>query len=177
VVANKPVIKKVANDIEAFLKNLQGLLTAQLAQEQRVSWQSLFSLLKQVAQADPQLDAIDVNNNVNNNISNNISNEQNFTSLTTFWQKRLCEQVAMTYDANIESRNVKTLTIEILAQAESPKEYAQQRMTVQVALMQEQMLSGAEINLTSQLVDWLQLGKLTQQDLVMLERLEKIFVS
>ncbi|MBL0712013.1 MAG: DUF349 domain-containing protein, partial [Colwellia sp.] len=38
VVANKPVIKKVANDIEAFLKNLQGLLTAQLAQEQRVSW-------------------------------------------------------------------------------------------------------------------------------------------
>ncbi|MCW8866229.1 MAG: DUF349 domain-containing protein [Colwellia sp.] len=160
VIANKPVIKSVAHTIETFIKTLQEQLTKQKEQEQRESWQSLFALLKELAQAELA----------------DITNNKHFSQVNNFWQKRLQEQVSIKGDANLEARQTKVLAIEILAQAESPAKYAQQRMAVQVELMQEQMLSGGDIDLTSQLVDWLQLGKLSQQDTDMLERLEKIFV-
>ncbi len=163
VIAEKPVIKALANNIESFVKNIQTQLITLAQQEQQASWLSLFALLKKIASAE------------SNPVIDDIINEPDFKQLTNFWQKRLHEQVSLLSTVKSAERNTKTLAIEILAQAESPAEYAQQRMTVQVQLMQEQMLSVAEINLTQQLVDWLRLGKLSQQDLSMLERLEKIF--
>ncbi len=165
VKAEKPVIKALANTIESFVKNIQAQLMTLAQQEQQASWVSLFALLKNVASAEGDT-AID-----------DIINKPDFKQLTNFWQKRLHEQVSLTSDVNAEARKTKTLAIEILAQVESPAEYAQQRMAVQVQLMQEQMLSGAEIDLTQQLVDWLQLGKLNRDDLILLARLSIVFIN
>jgi len=161
--ADKPVIKALANSIENFVKDIQTQLMAVAQQEQQASWLSLFTLLKNMASAENEI------------VIEDIVNASDFRQLTNFWQKRLHEQVSLTSNVNAEARNTKTLAIEILAQVESPAEYAQQRMAVQVQLLQEQMLSGAEIDLTQQLVDWLQLGKLSRDDLILLTRLEKIF--
>jgi exonuclease SbcC len=161
VIAHKPVLKKVAHDIEAFINNIQGQLTTLVKQEQKESWLNLFTLLKNLATDDEIM---------------SVEDTQAFKQLTNFWQKRVHELTSLTNKVDIQERNTKTLAIEILAQVESPAEYAQQRMAVQVELMQEQMSSGAEIDLDSQLLAWLQLGKLTQQDLAMLERLEKVFI-
>ncbi len=165
VIAHKPVIKKVANEVEIFIKNLQGQLTTLSKQEQQKTWTSLFTLLKNLAKEDKQISIED------------IANVKEFNQLTNFWQKRVQEQVSLANIVDVQERNTKTLAIEILAQVESPAEYVQQRMAVQVELMQEQMSSGSEIDLSSQLLAWLQLGKLTPQDLDMLERLEKIFIQ
>jgi len=165
VKADKPVIKVLANTIENFVKDIQTQLMTITQQEQQASWLSLFTLLKNMASAENDIAIED------------IINAPDFKLLTNFWQKRLHEQVSLTSNVNAEARNTKTLAIEILAQVESPTEYAQQRMAVQVQLMQEQMLSGAEIDLTQQLVDWLQLGKLSRDDLILLSRLNNVFIN
>ena len=103
------------------------------------------------------------------------NNTDDYQNLTKFWQKRLQEQLALNRIANVEEREIKTLEIEILAQVESPAEYADKRLAVQVSLMQEQMLSGGDIDLSKSLVNWLRLGKLTLSDLPLLERLSKVF--
>ena len=50
-------------------------------------------------------------------------------------------------------------------------------MVVQVQLMQEQMQSGNDIDLSKELVSWLKLGKLSSDDVSLLGRLETIFVD
>ena len=98
-----------------------------------------------------------------------------FQQLTTFWQKRLQEQAKLSHGVSNDDRIDKTLAIEILAQVDSPQELAEQRMKVQVQLMQEQMLSGSEVDLSQLLVEWLMLGCLTQGDLPLIKRLERIY--
>lgn len=161
VVNHKPVIKVVANDIESFIKSIQAQLQTISQQADKDSWQSLFTLLKVMAKADPLT---------------TITEQADFAKLTSFWQKRLQAQLSLTILANPTERSAKTLAIEILAQVDSPIELAQQRMVVQVELMQEQMLSGADIDLNQQLVDWLTLGKLTDEDLSLLTRLQSIYI-
>lgn len=163
--ANKPVLKAVVIAIESFLENTQTQLVSLEQQETRANWFSLFTLLKKLAASD------------NINKVDEIIEEPDFKQLNSFWQKRLHEQLSFTHSANDKDRNTKTLVIEILSQVESPSEYAQQRMAAQVKLMQEQMSSGAEIDLTSELLGWLKLGKITSQDLVLIQRLEKAFLK
>lgn len=165
VLAKKPVIKKVATAIELFIKDCQQQLTAISAQEQRVSWQGLFALLNKLAQTT---NAIELEQLITDN---------DFTLISHFWQKRLQDHIVKAKPADHAQRLVKTLTIEILAQVESPAEFSQQRMAVQVELMQEQMLSGQGINLNEQLAQWLSLGTLTEDDLTLLARLQPIFVQ
>jgi hypothetical protein len=87
------------------------------------------------------------------------------------------EQVKLSHPVSNDDRIDKTLAIEILAQVESPQELAEQRMKVQVQLMQEQMLSGNDINLSQLLVEWLMLGSLSQGELSLLKRLEKVYIQ
>jgi len=131
------------------------------------NWHSLFRLLNIVAK-DENDGAMTLDVLVNDN-------SDEYQKLTNFWQKRLQEQLSVNTQANIKEREVKTLEIEILAQVESPAEYADQRMAVQVSLMQEQMLSGAGIDLSQSLVNWLRLGKLSHLDLALLDRLNKVY--
>jgi len=164
VLANKPVIKAVTNAIDAFNKELTVQIEQIQIEKESRSWQSLFNLLEKMAQAD-----FDVS-------TERLAEEIEYQDLTSSWKKRVIEQCLLTSQANTETRANKTLEIEILAQVESPAEYAPKRMAVQVSLMQDQMLSGNSINLPQSFIDWLRLGKLTADDLDLLIRIKKIFV-
>ena len=165
VLKQKPVIKSVVAAIESFIKNIENKISEQKNKEKEANWHSLFLLFSNVAEGESEM-------SLETLIENNTDDYQN---LTKFWQKRLQEQLALNRIANVEEREIKTLEIEILAQVESPAEYADKRLAVQVSLMQEQMLSGGDIDLSKSLVNWLRLGKLTLSDLPLLERLSKVF--
>ena len=161
----KPVIKPVVLEIESFIKEVTQSIAAQDNKAEEENWRSLFYLLDQVANDDSNI-------SFENLIENN-SNE--YQKLTKFWQKRLQEQLLLNTKADAKAREVKTLEIEILAQVESPSAYAEQRLSVQISLMQQQMLSGVGIDLPQSLINWLRIGRLTEADITLLERLKKIY--
>lgn len=162
VLANKPVIKNSAFAIEAFIKQTKESINKLALAQAKENWLCLFSLLKQLAHSEQ---------------SDDVTQQPLFAQLNSFWQKRVVDLSQQTQYADMETRLTKTLSIEILAQVDSPTEFAQQRMAVQVKLMQEQMQSGGDIDLTAQFVEWLMLGKLSQADEAQLTRLEKIYVQ
>ena len=163
VISNKPVIKSVAAAIEAFINAVEKKIAIQDSQDEKANWDSLFCLLRIIAQGETSLDTLLANNN------------DDYENLTNFWQKRVQEQLLLNSSADGKEREIKTLEIEILAQVDSPAEFADKRLAVQVSLMQEQMLSGAGIDLSKSLVNWLRLGKLTDADIASLERLSEAF--
>jgi len=167
VTSHTPVIKSVVVAIESFIKDVTKKIAVQESRAEQDNWHSLFHLLSKVAQ-DERDGAMTLDTLVTDNADA-------YQKLTNFWQKRLQEQLSLNTQANVKEREIKTLEIEILAQVESPAEYADQRMAVQVSLMQEQMLSGAGIDLSQSLVNWLRLGKLSHLDLALLDRLNKVY--
>lgn len=163
VLRNKPVIKSVTAAIESFINDIEKKISIQESQKEQANWRSLFCLLSNIAQGETSLEALIENNS------------DDYQSLSSFWQKRLQEQLVLNTQADAKERDIKTLEIEILAQVESPAAFADQRLAVQVSLMQEQMLSGVAIDLSKSLVNWLRLGKLTNSDITALERLSKVY--
>lgn len=163
VLRNKPVIKSVTAAIESFINDIEKKISIQESQKEQANWRSLFCLLSNIAQGETSLEALIENNS------------DDYQSLSSFWQKRLQEQLVLNTQADAKERDIKTLEIEILAQVESPAAFADQRLAVQVSLMQEQMLSGVAIDLSKSLVNWLRLGKLTNADITALERLSKVY--
>ncbi len=160
VLSHKPILKKVLKQVESFIEQVKQKQLAIQNQKQQQQWQTLFTLLTMI---------VDENLNIEQ-----LAEESLFTQLSPSWQKRLQELVQLT---NKVDRQEKTLTLEILAGIESPTEYRQQRMAIQVALMQEQMTAGSKTDLNALFVEWLLLGKLTAADLPQLTRIKKIFVS
>lgn len=165
VIRNKPVLKSVVAEIESFIKEVTKKVAVQDEKAEQDNWRSLFCLLNNVAQDES---GISLETLVENNTDD-------YQKLTNFWQKRLHEQLTLNVQANVKEREIKTLEIEILAQVESPQEYSDQRLAVQVSLMQQQMLSGVGIDLSQSLINWLRIGKLTHADITLLERLSKIY--
>ena len=163
VVTNKPVIKSVASGIELFIKQLNSQIKHLHLEQESKSWQSLFKLLDKMVEGEVVLSA------------DNITDEVEYLNLTSFWQKRLTEQCLIKNKASPDERANKTLALEILAQVESPIEFASQRMAVQVGLMQEQMQSADNIDLSHSFVEWLRLGKLETSDSILLARVKPIF--
>ncbi|MFQ3267255.1 MAG: exonuclease SbcC [Colwellia sp.] len=161
VIANRPVIKTVVVRLEKIIKNIEQLIESNNQVKASQSWLSLFELMSLQAESNQVLTAIQVSSVFNN--------------LTSFWQKRFQEHVKLTKPVQSSSRSDKTLEIEILGKSDSPVELAAQRMKVQVQLMQEQMISGTEIDLNKLLVDWLMLGVLAESDLPLIERLKGIY--
>jgi DNA repair protein SbcC/Rad50 len=158
--AQQPVIKKAAYEVEQFIAQLKQTITTNKQAEQQQQWQFLFSLLMQMATeqwAEQQLIATDL-----------------FQQLSANWQKKLLEVVNARHS---QSRETKTLELEILAGIESPAALSQQRMSVQVTMMQEQMTSATKADLSSVFAGWLQLGKLMVGDALLLKRIEPIFVK
>ncbi len=164
VFAHKPVIKSIVSAIELFIKQITEQIDGIKVEKERKSWQHLFSLLEKMTQNEFNMSA------------ENMTKEAGYFALTSFWQKRLVEQLSLTTLADPKIRADKTLALEILAQVDSPTELSSQRMAVQVSLMQEQMQSSTKIDLTQSFVDWLRLGKLTAEDLALLVRIKKIFI-
>ena len=164
VIANKPVIKSVVSKVEDFIEQINQKVKQINAEQENKNWQSVFKLLDKIAQQDSEITA------------DSIVNDPEYKNLTSFWQKRLVEQCSVTTQATISLRVEKTLALEILAQVPSPDEYAKQRMTVQVSLMQEQMQTSDAIDLEQGFIDWLSLGKLEITDLALLARLKRIYI-
>lgn len=161
VVSNKPVIKVIASRVERLIKKIDHVIAEQETIKQKQSWTSLFELLVLQANEDNDLTPL--------------PELAQFQQLTSFWQKRVQDQIKLTHQVVKQNRHDKTLEIEILGQAESPKDLASQRLKVQVQLMQDQMLSGAAIDLNKLLVEWLMLGKLSENDLPLINRLQAIY--
>ncbi|PKI15970.1 DUF349 domain-containing protein [Colwellia sp. 12G3] len=161
VIANRPVIKSVANRLEKIIKNIEQIIKSNSQVKESQSWLNLFELMTLHAQNNQELTALQTSTV--------------FNKLTVFWQKRFQEHVKLTKQVQGSHRSDKTLEIEILGKSDSPVELAAQRMKVQVQLMQEQMLSGTEIDLSKLLVDWLMLGALAEDDLPLIERLKGIY--
>ena len=161
VIALRPVIKSIAMRCERIIKEVdQSIANASQAKEQQ-TWLNLFELMSVNAQTTQSTE--------------DLQTSSVFNEMTSFWQKRLLENVKLTSQVNGNSRFDKTLEIEILGKSDSPAELANQRMKVQVQLMQEQMLSGTQIDLSKLLVDWLMLGTLSESDLPLIERLKAIY--
>ncbi len=163
--ACKPALKPIIRSIDLFIKELKKSIDDVAVNIERKNWHSLFMLLKKIASRG------------NTVATENILSNQEYNELTNFWQKRIVEQLEVSTSVASDARNIKTLEIEILAKVDSPAELAQQRMAVQVSLIQEQMLSALEVDLTSALVEWLKLGQLVEHELTLLERLQLIYVK
>ena len=161
VIASRPVIKPVAVRIEKIINKIEQLIKSKIQDKEQQTWLNLFELMSLHAQNNQELEALQTSAVFNN--------------MTSFWKKRFQEHVKLTKQAQGSYRFDKTLEIEILGKCDSPADLAEQRMKVQVQLMQEQMLSGTEIDLNKLLVDWLMLGALVESDLPLIDRLKAIY--
>jgi hypothetical protein len=166
VTMHKPVMKAVATQVEHFIKQLEKRLVTLEEVKKKQVWSTLFSLLTLIANDELSLAQL--------------LQTTEYLALSKSWQKRLTEQLALTEAAIGNQRVDKTLALEILAQVASPEEFSEQRMIIQVQMLQNKMLSGSTENLakdelTKGLVEWLMLGKLTQDELVLLQRVQAIY--
>jgi len=140
---------KVGQHLKAQITEKYAAFSAQDKQRQ---WLLLFALIEQyIHQQNGDIDTAE---------------------LSTYWQKKIAEAVKSKQSVDRQSA---TLELEILAGLESPIDLQQQRMHIQVALMQEQMTSGVAVDLEQKFADWLIAGQLTLADLPLLERIKPIF--
>jgi len=160
ILTTKPVLKPILSKVELLVSSITQQISLKKSEEKQRHWQTLFNLLKKMAKGEFS--------------QTQLSQQPLFEQLTNTWQKRI---VDVNNNLNMGDRINSTLELEIFANISSPVELTQQRMAVQVSLMQEQMTSAHKPNLEESLIKWLQLGKLTKQDFPLIERIEKIFVS
>ncbi|WP_448549839.1 DUF349 domain-containing protein [Thalassotalea fusca] len=156
--SDKQLINKIYDAIEQFKSERKKIKSAQ----QKLHWQTLFGLLADTSNASTMID----------------ENER-FEQLPTTWQKKLLQanKKVDAMSSDNESRQDKLLKLEVLAGVESPKALHENRMKVQVALMQEQMTSGSTVDLTQLLFDWLTYVDFSTIKPDEIERLQKIYVN
>jgi hypothetical protein len=163
VINIKPVIKSIILSVDRFIIEINDQLKALGLVREKQIWVNIFSVIQNVA---------------NNNISKaTIHESSEYLMLSPAWRKMLIEEIfAASVNANIDhNRQLKTLELEILAGLDSPKEFAQQRMQIQVKLMQDKMTSGVGINLEQSFNEWLTQGAISKDDLPLILRVKPIF--
>jgi len=154
----KPINRKFVSKIEACLSAIDDKVKQIKSNKDKQTWNHIFSVLENIA---------------NNSLSvEEIQASESYTGVAASWQKRLSEVMNNTTTAD---RREDTLKLEIFAGQESPEAFKAERMQVQVKLMQEQMQSGNSVDLQASFVAWLQKGRLTQDDLALLERIKPIY--
>ncbi|GLX82256.1 DUF349 domain-containing protein [Thalassotalea eurytherma] len=153
--ARSPQTKTLSKSIADHVKKINDKAANLRKGKQQRQWTSLFAIIAQYIEQGIEVTDI-----------------EGFDSLPGKWQRKLQES---THSQTIADRNEATLTIEILAGVESPSEFQARRLEVQVSLMQSQMTSGGQVNLTAQFFDWLTLGQLGKGDLPYLNRLQAIY--
>jgi hypothetical protein len=158
IIQHKPVNKKLANHGDKIIARVEHKLEKTQNNKVKLGYQHLFEVLEQL---------------VTENADLSIDELESFTLLPSFWRKKVTDLINLKTTVD---RTKQTLTLEILGGIESPKAYAAQRLATQVALMQEQMVSGVDVDLQNLLVDWLLLGKLTQQDTALLKRIKPLYI-
>ena len=163
VIDEKPVIKSVVTNIERVMSDIDNQMAHLTALSEQKGWVSLFTVLEDIA--------------ANKITADSLKDSKEFSSLSPVWQKRLTENLANKASDTSLARQDKTVELEIIAGVESPEEFAQQRMAIQIQLMQEKMTSGQDINLEHCFSEWLQQGQLSADDMPLISRIKPIFCS
>ncbi|NQY62515.1 MAG: DUF349 domain-containing protein [Alteromonadaceae bacterium] len=158
VIACKPVNKALVSKIEKFSFSLEQQITEIKLQKTKQNWQQLFDVLESIA--DKQI------------TESELSAHDSFLQISSLWRKKLQDVIILTTTVD---RQARTLALEILAGIDSPGDLVEQRMQVQVSLMQEQMSSGGKIDLQEKFIEWLLLGALGKEDVALLQRLKPIY--
>jgi len=156
----KPLIKSILAEVEKLITNMTQMVEVRKTEKKNQLWETLFNLLKVIASTDLS--------------QTELQQQPLFVQLNNTWQKKVTEAIN---NQNRADRQNETLKLEIFARVSSPEALTKQRMAVQVSLMQEQMTSVNKPNLEESLIEWLLLGKLTTEDLPLIDRIEKIFVT
>lgn len=156
VLSHRPVMKGIVSAVEKEIAKLEGQQKTIREKAEKKQWLDLFSVLEKLSLGTKLV----------------LSDDSEFQALNSAWKKRL--NVSLT-QAKEESRALKTLELEILAGVDSPEELSQERMKVQVELMQDQMLSGNKIDLQASLNEWVDIGAFTKDDQPLIQRLKPIF--
>jgi len=156
--SSKPPAKSAFNAVESFIKDISNNIKLRNEKKIQLDWQYLFNLLRSIANSNVDKESILIN--------------ENYLQLSPSWQKKVVEVIK---SKETSQRALKTLELEIFAGIDSPSELKQDRMKVQVDLMQHQMLSGSSVDLQKSFVAWLQLGTFTANDLSFIERVEPIY--
>lgn len=160
VVNTSPKAPSMVSAIETYIKELEKAVNKVHQQQIKQDWENLFSLLEEIAKGS--LQSIDLMDN------------ELFNKLSIGWQKKISD---ITTKQVTDNRSEKTLELEIFAGIESPVEFKQERMQVQVGLIQQQITSATEIDLQASFISWLQLGKFTVDDLPLISRIKPIYCN
>ncbi|KGJ98354.1 DUF349 domain-containing protein [Thalassotalea sp. ND16A] len=152
---NKDLVNKASNSVKQLRLQLQQ---AEDNKKQQV-FEDLFALLSSSATTSVA----------------QLQGSEQYQRLSNVWQKSITQ--AISSESNSELRAQVTLELEIIANVDSPKELANERMQVQVNLLSSKMMQGDDIDLTSKLKQWLGCGVLQESESQLLERIKAIFVS
>lgn len=158
VLAIKPINKALVKNIEKGLLSINNHVESLQVNKDKQNWQNIFLVLEQLAAKKVNLDEI--------------QSSEHFLQMSPSWKKRLTDVMK---NETKTDRLEKTLELEIFAGKESPIEFKNERMKVQVKLMQEQMLSGNSVNLQENFMTWLQQGGFEPVDLTLIERIKPIY--
>lgn len=157
--AQKPVLKDVMARIDQLAKDISGSLKQLADKDKAKHWEVLFSVLSNVASG--------------NVLVEQLAQDEGFTALAASKQKLLSDVLSKELTGD---RQAKTIELEVLAGIESPADVQAQRMAVQVSLMQEKMTSGQGVDLDKAFNEWLSLGKLSQSDMPLIDRIKPIYL-
>jgi hypothetical protein len=150
-------LKPVLNKIEVLINNFDKELSVFKQQERDKTWQRVFlSLADSVENSD-------------------LTISENYQALPTSWQKKLSN--LSTEQCDFSDRLNKTIALEIMAKVESPVENKEQRLAIQIELMQSHMSSGEKFNLEESFFEWLNIGQLKEQDLILLDRVKFVLLK
>ncbi|MDG1750818.1 MAG: DUF349 domain-containing protein [Thalassotalea sp.] len=150
-------IKPVFNKIETLINSFEKDLSVFKQQAHDKTWQLVFSSLTDVIE------------------NSDITNSENYQALPMSWQKKLSN--LSTDKCEFNDRLNKTIALEIMAKIDSPAENKAQRLAIQIELMQSHMSSGEQFNLEESFFEWLNIGQLNKQDLILLDRVKFVLLK
>lgn len=156
ITQQKPVIKALAIKAEKTISQINSAITTLQSSKTKQDWQRVFNIIDLLVNAE----------------LTTLEEYNEYSLLPSFWQKKLSDVVNKN---KIGDRASKTLELEILGGIDSPEELAQQRMSTQVMLMQQQMQSGGTVDLQALFIDWLLVGKFTQEDKTFVQRVKPLY--
>ncbi|MEW6991562.1 DUF349 domain-containing protein [Colwelliaceae bacterium 6441] len=148
----KPIMVK----IDTLLSRIEQAFIQLKSEEELQVWQDVFLSLEV-------------------SINNDITTSAHYIALPSHWQKKLSDLPLE--PGQFEQRLEQTIALEILSKIDSPEEDKARRLAIQIDLLQSHMSSGNTLNLKESFIKWLNIGRLTSQDLPLLTRVKRVFIN
>lgn len=158
--SHEVVFKNFTKTLKQCIADLNTASDLYHEKAQKKSLQDVFSLLESMANQDITCDEL--------------CDHTLFKELSPFWQKKF---TALANNKHDVCRETETLKLEIQGNIESPEACKDERLQLQVQLLQESMTSNAAIDLNELLQSWISLGKITLADLPLIKRIKPIYCA